>query len=340
MFRFANPEYLYFFIAIPIFIVGFIFLNLRKKANVEKLGKLALMKQMMPELSLKRGYLKFWLVLVAMCLGIIMVARPQFGTKSEKTAREGIEMVIAIDVSNSMLAQDVKPDRLTRAKQLLTRLINSRPDDKVAIVVFAGQAYIQLPMTSDTQSAKLFLETLNTNLVPVQGTALSEAIDVSMTCFTNTDDVEKAIILLTDAESHEGDALAAAKRAAEKGIFIGVLGIGSVDGAPIPIKEGSSVMRKDKKGEYVTTRLNENLGKEIAEAGDGAYFRVDNTNSAINSLLTVMDKIEKHELDTKAYAEYDEKFYIFAWAMFLLLLVEILIYDKKNRIFRNIHLFK
>ena len=165
MFKFANPEYLYLFFAIPVFVIGFIFLNIRKRKSVEKLGTLALVKRMMPELSLKRSYLKFWLILVAIGFGIVVLARPQFGTKVEKVDKKGIELVIAIDVSNSMMAEDIKPSRLAKAKQMLTRIIDERRDDKVAIVVFAGEAFIQLPLTPDNQSAKLFLETIDPSLV-------------------------------------------------------------------------------------------------------------------------------------------------------------------------------
>lgn len=340
MFRFANPEYLYLFILIPVFILGFIYLNLRKKKNVQKFGQLGLVKQMMPEMSLKRGYLKFWITLVALSFGVILIARPQFGTKMEKVEKEGIELVIAIDVSNSMLAQDVAPSRLARAKQLLTRLIENRLNDKVAIVVFAGEAYIQLPMTSDVQSAKMFLETINTDLVPVQGTAIGSAIDISMSCFGNDTGVDRAIVLITDGESHEGDAEAEAKRAAAAGIHVCVAGIGSTDGAYVPIKPGSTIMRKNSQGEFVLTKLNEEMCENIAEAGGGIYVHVDNTNNALNELLGFLNKLEKHELESFTYSEYDEKFIIFAWSMFALLFVEVLIFDKKNRIFKNVRIFK
>lgn len=340
MFRFANPEYLYLFLLVPAFIVGFITLNILKKKNVIKFGELALVKRMMPEFSLKRGFLKFWITLVALCLGVIILARPQFGSKLETLEKEGIELVIAIDVSNSMLAQDVGVNRLVRAKQLLTRLIERRINDKVAIVVFAGEAYIQLPMTSDVQSAKIFLESINTNLVPVQGTAIASAIDISMGCFTNEKDIDRAIILITDAENHEGDAEGAAKRALESGVQICVAGIGSIQGTTIPIKEGSSLMRKDSKGQYVVTKLDEEIAKNIAIAGGGIYVHVDNTNNALNVLTDHLEKLEKHELEAVTYSDYDEKFRFFAWGMFILLFIEILIFEKKNKIFKNIRLFR
>lgn len=340
MFKFANPEYLYLFFAIPVFIIGFILLNIAKKKSVEKLGTLALVKRMMPELSLKRSYLKFWIVLVALGFGIIVLARPQFGTKVEKVDKKGIELVIAIDVSNSMLAEDIKPNRLAKAKQILTRIIDERRNDKVAIVVFAGEAFIQLPLTADNQSAKLFLETIDPSIVPVQGTAIGSAIDISMTCFSNEEDMDRAIILITDGEGHEGNAEEAAKMAVDKGVHVNVVGIGTTEGALVPVSEGSTNVKRDNEGQPVVSKLNEEMCRKIAIAGKGLYAHADNSNSALKSLQAELDKLQKKEIDGIAYSEYDEKFYIFAWVMFILLFIEILIFDKKNRIFRNIRLFK
>lgn len=340
VFKFANPEFLYLFFAIPVFIIGFILLNIRKRKSVEKLGTLALVKRMMPELSLKRSYLKFWLVLVAIGFGIVVLARPQFGTKVEKLDKKGIELVIAIDVSNSMLAEDIKPSRLAKAKQMLTRIIDERRDDKVAIVVFAGEAFIQLPLTPDNQSAKLFLETIDPSIVPVQGTAIGSAIDISMSCFSNDTDIDKAIVLITDGEGHEGDAEQAAARAADKGVHINVVGIGTTEGTVIPMSQGSSQVKRDTQGQPVVTKLNEDMCRQIAKAGKGLYAHADNSNSALKSLQAELEKLQKKEIDGIAYSEYDEKFQIFAWVMLALLLLEICVFDKKNRIFRNIRLFK
>ncbi len=235
MFRFENPEYLYLFIAMPLLVALYIYLNIRKRNDVKRLGVISTIKQMMPELSLKRSYLKFWLIFGAICAGIFMVARPQFGTKVENVDKEGIELMIAIDVSNSMMAQDVSPDRLTRAKQILSRLIDIRKHDKVGLIVFAGEAYVQMPLTADTQSAKLFLNTIDTDIVPVQGTVIGEAINLGVNSFSSDKDVDKAMIIITDGEDHEGNAYEAAAKAAEQGIMINVIGIGSPEGAPIPV---------------------------------------------------------------------------------------------------------
>lgn len=340
MFRFANPEYLYLLFILPVLVVGFILLNIQKLKSVKKLGDLKLIKRLMPELSLKRSYLKFWLIFAVIVFGIVVAARPQFGTKIEKVDKKGIELVIAIDVSNSMLARDVNPDRLSKAKQILTRIIDERKDDKVAIVVFAGEAYVQLPMTSDIQSAKIFLENIDPSLVPVQGTVIGSAINIAMNSFTNDKEVDKSIILITDGEDHEDNGVQLAEQAASAGIQINVVGIGTPEGSPIPISATCNEMKKDNEGNIVVTKLNEEMCKQIAQAGKGMYVRADNSNNALKSLQAELDKLQKKNVEGSAYSEYDEKFQFFAWCMLILLLIEICIFDKKNKIFRNIRLFR
>lgn len=340
MFRFGNPEYLWLFVALPFLLAIYIFLNIRKRKDVEKMGVLSMLKRMMPELSLKRSYLKFWLFFVALCFGIVMVSRPQFGTKVEMVEKEGIEMVIAIDVSNSMMAKDVSPDRMTRAKQILSRLIDVRKNDKVALIVFAGEAFVQMPLTSDTQSAKLFLSTINPELVPVQGTAIGDAIRLGMNSFSSNKEMSKAIVIITDGEDHEGNASQVAAEAAKNGVTIHVMGIGSPDGTPIPSLEHGSNYMTDNEGNVVVSRLNEKMGMEIAQNGNGSYVRVDNSNSAISALEKQLDELQTGKSESLSYSEYDEKFPIFAWIVLAFLLVEILIFDKKNPLFKNVHLFQ
>lgn len=340
MFRFENPEYLYLFIAMPFLVALYIYLNIRKRNDVKKLGVLSTVKKMMPELSLKRSYLKFWLIFAALCTGIIMIARPQFGTKVENVEKEGIELVIAIDVSNSMLARDVSPDRLSRAKQILSRIIDVRKNDKVALIVFAGEAYVQMPLTSDTQSAKLFLNTIDPSLVPVQGTAIAEAITLGVSSFSGDQDVDKAMILITDGEDHEGNANEAARQASDAGIMINVIGIGSVEGTPVPESEYSNNYRTDSGGQVVVSRLNEQMAQEIAQNGKGLYVQADNSNTAVRALETELNELETKKTTSLFYSEYDEKFPFFAWILLIILIVEFLIYDKKNPLFKNIRLFR
>jgi Ca-activated chloride channel family protein len=340
MFRFANPEYLYLLIILPFLIGGFILLNIKKRKDVQKLGNLKLIKRLMPELSLKRSYLKFWLIFATIVAGIVLVARPQFGTKVEKVDKQGIELVIAIDVSNSMLARDVNPDRLSRAKQILQRIIDERNNDKIAIVVFAGEAYVQLPMTTDIQSAKIFLDNINPSLVAVQGTVIGSAINIAMNSFTSDKDIDKSIILITDGESHEGNGVEMAEQAASAGVQVNVVGIGSPQGAPVPVSATSNDVKKDNEGNPVVTKLNEEMCRQIAEAGKGMYVRADNSNNALKSLQAELEKLKTKNIEGVAYSEYDEKFQFFAWVMLILLIVEICVFDKKNRLFRNVRLFK
>ncbi|MDD3787562.1 MAG: VWA domain-containing protein [Petrimonas sp.] len=340
MFRFENPEFLYLFIALPFLVALYVWLNIRKRNDVRKMGTLSLLKEMMPELSLKRSYLKFWLIFVALSVGIVMIARPQFGTKVETVQKKGIELVIAIDVSNSMLARDIAPNRLSRAKQLLTRIIDERKEDQVALIVFAGEAFVQMPMTSDTQSAKLFLNTIDPSLVPVQGTAIADAIDLGVNSFTSEKDVDKAIIVITDGEDHEGNAVEAAQSASEKGIMVNVVGIGSPEGTPIPREEYGNDFKTDNQGNVVVSKLNEQMCKDIAQAGKGLYVQADNSNNALRALQSALDKLQTKDTQSLSYSEYDEKFPFFAWILLALLIVEVLIYDKKNPLFKNIHLFK
>lgn len=340
MFRFGNPEYLWLFAALPLLLAMYVFLNIRKRKDVQKLGVLSTLKTMMPELSLKRSYLKFWLIFAALCVGIVMLARPQFGTKVETVEKEGIELVIAIDVSNSMMAQDVSPNRLARAKQILSRIIDVRKNDKVALIVFAGEAYVQMPLTSDTQSAKIFLNSIDPSLVPVQGTVIGQAIGLGVNSFSSDKETSKAIVIITDGEDHEGNAMQMAKDAAAAGIMVNVVGIGSTEGAPVPSPEYGNNYMADNDGNVVVSRLNEQMCMDIAQNGEGLYVQADNSNSAIRALEAQLDELETSKSTSLSYSEYDEKFPLFAWILLVILFVEILIFDKKNRLFRNVTLFK
>ncbi len=340
MFRFGNPEYLWLFAAMPLLLAVYLYLNIRKRKDVQKMGNLSTLRMMMPELSLKRSYLKFWLIFAALCTGIFLVARPQFGTKVETVEKEGIELVIAIDVSNSMLATDLSPDRLSRARQILSRLIDVRRNDKVALIVFAGEAYVQMPLTSDTQSAKIFLNTIDPSLVPVQGTAIAQAISLGLTSFSTDEEVSRAMVIITDGEDHEGNATQLAAQAADAGVMINVLGVGSPEGSPLPGSNPGSNYLTDNEGNVVVSRLNEEMAMDIARNGGGLYVRADNSNTAIRALEAQLDELETTRTASLSYSEYDEQFPLLGWILLVILLVEVLIYDKKNRLFRNVRLFR
>lgn len=340
MFRFADPYYLYLLIILPFIIALFIYSNYKRRKNIRKFGDPELLKGLMPNISKYRPYIKFWLMFSALTLTILMLARPQFGSKLETVKRSGVETVIALDISNSMLAQDVTPSRLEKAKKLISRLIDTFNNDKVGLNVFAGDAFTQLPITSDYISAKMFLETITPALITTQGTDIGAAIRLAMKSFTPQEGVARAIVLITDGENHEGGAIEAAKEAAKKGIHIFVLGIGSPDGSPIPVGDGSNNFRKDKDGNIIVTRLNQQMCQEIAKAGNGMYIRVDNTNSAEKLLNSEIGKLAKSDVESQVYSEYNEQFQALAWLIFIILIAEMLILDRKNPLLKNVRLFK
>jgi Ca-activated chloride channel family protein len=338
MFRFANPDSLYLLLLLPVLIAFYIYAIVRKKRALKKYGNPELLAELMPEVSYKRQHGKFWLLFGAVSVMVFVIAGPQFGSKLETVKRQGVEIMVCLDVSNSMLAEDMSPNRLEKAKQMLSRLTDGFVNDKVGLIVFAGDAFTQLPITSDYISAKMFLSSINPSMVSSQGTAIGEAINLAVRSFTPSEASDKAIILITDGENHEDDAIGAAKNAVEKGIHINIVGMGQPNGSPIPIGNNANFM-KDKEGNVVITKLNEQMCREIAAAGEGLYVRADNTNSALRALQAEIAKMTKSEVDSKVYSEYDEQFQTLAWIALLLLLVEFLMLDRKNRIFRKIKLF-
>ena len=266
------------------------------------------------------------------------LARPQFGSKISHEKRNGIEAIIALDISNSMLAQDVQPSRLDKSKLMIENLINSFINDKIGLVVFAGEAYVQLPITSDYVSAKMFLSDITPSLISAQGTDIARAIRVSLSSFTQQKGVGKAIILITDGEDNEGGALEAVKEAKEKGVNVFILGVGDSKGAPIPLGNGEYL--KDNHGQTVMTALNEKMCKEIAQAGSGTYIHIDNTSLAQEQLNNELSKLQKGDSDAVVYSEYNEQFQIVALLSFILLLIEVCLLERKNPLFKRFNLFK
>ena len=333
MFRFEEPTYLYLLLLLPLLAAFYLYSNYRKRKAIRRFGDPMLMAQLMPDVSKYRPDVKFWLVFVAVGLFAVLLARPQFGSKLETVKRKGVEVIIALDISNSMLAQDVQPSRLEKAKRLISRLVDEMENDKVGMIVFAGDAFTQLPITSDYISAKMFLESINPSLISKQGTAIGAAINLAARSFTPQEGVGRAIVVITDGENHEGGAVEAAK-----GIQVSVLGVGLPDGAPIPV-EGTNDYRRDRDGNVVVTRLNEAMCQEIAKDGKGIYVRVDNSNSAQKAINQEINKMAKSDVESKVYTQFNEQFQAVAWIILLLLLAEMLILERKNPLFKNIHLF-
>jgi Ca-activated chloride channel homolog len=339
MFKFANPELLYLLSVIPLLIALHIISNIGRKRRLKRYGDPALLKQLMPDESTSRPNMKFWLLLTAYTLCCFLLARPQFGSKQETVTRTGIETIIALDISNSMLADDVAPNRLEKSKRIISNLVDKFENDKVGLIVFAGDAFVQLPITSDFISAKVFLNTITPSLIASQGTNIKDAIELAVKSFTPQEGVGKAIIVITDGENHEGGAVEAAEIAAESGHPVYVLGVGSKSGSPIP-SDVDGEFRKDKDGNVVITHLDEQMCLDIATAGKGKYFYVDNSNVAEKELQKELDKLAKNDVETTIFTEYNEQFQIFAWIVLVLIIAEIFISESKNPKLKIFKLFK
>ena len=338
MFRFEDPAYLYLLALIPLFIAIRLWGMHKRKKNLAKFGDKELLKQLMPDVSAKRRELKFWLTMSALALIIVMLARPQMGSKISQEKRNGIEVIISMDISNSMKAEDVVPSRLDKSKLLVENMVDKFTDDKVGLVVFAGDAFVQLPITSDYVSAKMFLQNTDPSLIASQGTDLAKAIQISTNSFTHKDKIGRAIIVITDGEDHEGGAIEAAKAALKKGIRVFVLGVGSPNGTPIP--DGKGGYMKDNTGQEVMSALNETMCKEVAQAGGGAYIHVDNSNVAQEQLNAELTKLQKGDMESVVYSEYDEQFQAVGLVVLLLLIIETLVLESKNPLLKRIKIFK
>ena len=338
MFRFEDPIYLYALVLIPVLALIRWWMMLRQRKRLRRFGDPQLVRQLMPDVSRFRPLVKFGLLLTALALLIVMLARPQMGTKISHEKRTGIETIIALDISNSMLAEDVSPSRLDRAKMMVENLVDHFTNDKIGLIVFAGEAYVQLPITSDFVSAKMFLSSIEPGLIETQGTDIAAAVNMATHSFTQEEGVGKAVIVITDGEDHEGGALEAAQEAKEKGMRVYVLGIGSSKGSPIPIP-GTSDYMKDNSGETVMSALNEDMCKQVAAAGGGAYIHVENNSNAQEQLNRELDKLAKKEISSTVYSDFDEQFQAVGILVLLLLIAEICILEIKNPHLRNIHLF-
>ncbi len=338
MFRFESPTYLWLLWSIPVLaIIRFVCYKLRRK-KLLRFGEMSLVNRLMPNVSKIRPSVKFWLSVAALALMIVMLARPQMGSKISHEERNGIETIIAMDISNSMLAEDVVPSRLQKSKMLVENLVDHFTNDKIGLVVFAGDAFVQLPITTDYVSAKMFLQDINPSLIQTQGTDIARAISLSMNSFTQQKGLGKAIILITDGEDHEGGALEAAKEAKKKGINVFILGVGSSNGAPIPLGNGDYM--RDNAGNTVMTALNEQMCRDVAKAGSGTYIHVDNTSDAQEKLNDELSRLQKGETDNVVYSEYNEQFQAFALLALFLLIIEACTLEAQNSLLRKVRLFR
>ena len=332
--RFENPQYLYWLLVIPVLVAIYVLIRLWNKRQFERFASVKLRNFLVPMFSSARNNTKFVLFNLIIALLIIGAANLQSGSKMEKVKREGIDIFLCIDISNSMLAEDIAPNRLERSKQAIYKLISKLGGDRIGVVVFAGNAYVQLPITTDYSAAKMFLSTVNPSLIPAQGTEIGRAIDLAIKSF-GEDEHNKAIVIISDGEDHEnGDAVKAAQEAAKHGIKIYTIGMGLDSGAPIPVynKYGKNIgYKKDKEGNTIITKLDDNILRQIAEIGDGLYVRASNSNVGLDKIYEDINKTEKSEIEANVFTDYDDQFQWFVGAAIILLIIEILLSSGKRK---------
>ncbi len=337
MFRFATPEYFYLLLVLPLWVALYLYAVRRRRRALDRFGLRTTLRELMPEASPRRIRNKFILFVVAWGLIVVALARPQFGSKLKEETRRGIEIMLAVDVSNSMLAQDFEPNRLERTKYAIGRLTEQLTEDRIGLIVFAGDAYMQLPITSDYVIARSFANSISPDMVSRQGTAIGAAINLAMNSFSSGSEGSRVLILISDGENHEDDALAAAAAAAAQGIKIYTIGIGTPEGAPISI--GGEFI-KDEQGNMVVSKLDEKTLQQIAVSTGGSYIRATNRSLGLNEIVKQINEVEKKELKTKVFEDFDEQFRGLLWAALGLLLIEGAMLTRKNRILARFSVFK
>ena len=328
MINFAQPQYLLLIFLIPLFFVCYAIVCRLRKRRIRKFGDEALVSGLMPSASRAKGWVKLVLFSIAFFFFSIGLSRPQIGAKLKEHKTKGAEIMIVLDVSNSMLAEDYSPNRLERAKLAISKLVDRLRDDRIGLIVFAGNSFVQLPITADYVSAKMFLNSISTESVPVQGTAIGDAINTAVRSFSIQSQKSRAVIVITDGENHEDDPVSAASQAAEMGIRVFTIGVGSAEGKPIPVSGG---LLKDKDGNIVVSRLDEKTLMEVAKAGNGMYVRAGNSEFGLNPIVDEIDKMDDEQYSSVVFEEFDEQYmYFFALAL-VFLVVEMLIGERKIR---------
>jgi len=341
LFRFANPGNLYLLLALPVVVAVWIYRRSLSKRVIKRFGNESLVSQLTPDRSVYRPVVKHLLMVLSYSLLVIASARPQYGARMEEVKKEGVEVIIALDVSNSMLATDIRPNRLERSKQAIERMVEVLENDRIGLIVFAGDAYIQLPLTADYTSAKMFLSSISPDIVPKQGTAIGAAINLGIRSFSPQNTGSRAMIIITDGENHEDDPVSAADAARQADVTIYTVGIGSPEGGPIPlIIGGRTEFLKDRDGNTVITKLDEKVLQEIASATGGKYIRATTSGLGLNEIYADIGKMKKGDTGGKVFTEYNDQFQYFAGVAFLLLLIEYFIMERKNRKLSNLRLFR
>ena len=343
MIQFAHKDILWFLLAALFMLIGYLLYWRYRKRSLEKLGDSWLLDTLMPDASRSAHHWKFVLLFLGTIFLIIAASGPRVGSKLEEVEQKGREIIIALDVSNSMLAEDIKPSRLERSKQMINRMVDRMSNDKIGLIVFAGDAYTQIPITDDYPSVKMFLSGAGPDMVSKQGTAIGSAIKLAVRSFSSNAEEKspgelipnQAIVVITDGENHEDDAVGEASKAADKGIKVYAVGLGDPNGVPLPVSPGSNATRRDKDGQVVVSKLNEKLLVEVAVAGNGAYIAGDR----INSLIDELEQLQRTELKSRVFAEYAERFQYFAGFALFFLMIEFFIRSRKHPLLQRFNLF-
>jgi Ca-activated chloride channel family protein len=341
MIRFAHGEYLYALVLLPVLVLLLYWAMRQHRRSLERFGTLSLLNRLMPGVAPYKRTLKFALITVAFGLLALGVANPQIGSKLEEVKREGVDIFICLDVSNSMKAEDIKPNRLEKAKREISQLLDKFENDRIGLIVFAGDSYLQLPLTTDYSAARLFLSTIDVDIVPIQGTAIGSALRLAMKSFVEGEKKHKVIIVITDGENHEDDAIAVSKEATTEGIVVHTIGMGSPLGSPIPVyQNGVQVgFKKGDDGSVVITKLDEGALQQIAQAGNGKYVGASNNANELETIFKEVQAMEKKEIGAKLFTEYEDRFQYFLFTAFLLLAIESFISERKNQLFERFRAF-
>lgn len=341
MIRLENIDYLWGLATIPFAGLLFLLSRLAYLRMRKKFGDSGLVSKLIPDASPYKAYLKFVIWILAFSSLVVAVANPQVGSKLEEFKREGVDVIIALDISNSMLAEDIKPNRLERARLAVSNLIDELKNDRIGIILFAGTSFLQLPLTMDYSAAKLMLASVSPEIIPTQGTAIGSAIDLAMESYPEENEQNKALIIITDGENHEDDALGKAAEAAERDIVIHTIGMGSVEGAPIPKYRGKSKIgfRKDNSGSTVVSKLDASMLQQISAASNGRFIRSQGADPQLSKLVDEIGKMDKTEFETKMFADYEDRFQLFLFIALGLLIFEMLLSNTKNKFLSKLNLF-
>jgi len=341
LFRLDEKIWFWTLLVIPVIVLLFIGVQLWKKSAQRKFADSKLLKRLSPNQSLFKSVLKLVILCAAFaCLSLALV-NPKIGTKMETVRSQGVDIVFAVDVSKSMLAEDIAPNRIDKSKQLVTQIINSLGSDRVGIIAYAGKAFPQLPITTDYAASKMFLQNMNTDMMTSQGTAIREAIELAKTYYDDEEQTNRVLVIISDGEDHEGDATEIAEEANEQGIRIFTIGVGNKKGGPIPIKRNGIVLnyKKDKNGETVITKLNEDTLKDIADEANGAYINGSNTEKVVGTIKDLLDKMDKKEFESKQIADFKDQFQWFLGFGIFFLFIDIFLLERKTEWLKKLNLF-